>query len=193
MGHWKLRLGVVVVALWMAGGVAQAAPPIGEPAPEDLLGVTPDGEEVRISEHRGKAMVVSFWASWCGYCRKQFPALDYLQTAAGRDNLRVVVVNFKEAPREYRDVRRALRKSSVTWTHDRDGALSEAFGVSSVPHMFIFDKAGKLHAIRRGYSEESLARTIDLINEVLRQPAPDEAAPEVPSGDGGEVAVVVES
>jgi thiol-disulfide isomerase/thioredoxin len=165
----KPWLGALLLALCMVA-TAQAAPKLGDQAP-DLLGVTPDGEEIRVAAHRGKPMVVSFWASWCGYCRKQFPALDYLQTAGG-DQLRVVVVNFQESAHEYRSARRTLRKSAVTWTHDRDGALSDLFGVSSVPHMFIIDKAGRIAAIRRGYSEDGLPRTIELINEVLAQPAP---------------------
>lgn len=173
-GTW--RAGALLASCLLAG-LAQAAPEVGKPSPVDLLGKTPDGEEVRISAHRGKAMVVSFWASWCGYCRKQFPLLDNVQVQAGRDELRVVVVNFKEPTADYRAVRRALRESSVTWTHDRDGALSDAFGVEAVPHMFIFDRNGNLAAIRNGYSEEGAVRTIEILNEVLAQPAPVDEVP----------------
>lgn len=171
LGAWLLGLCLVATA--------QAAPKVGDRAP-DSLGTTPDGEEIRISAHRGKAMVVSFWASWCGYCRKQFPVLDFLQTAGG-DQLRVVVVNFQEPVHDYRNVRRALRKSPVTWTHDRDGRLSELYGVASVPHMFIIDKTGRIAAIRRGYSEDALPRTIELINGILAKPVP--ADTPVPGGE----------
>ncbi|WP_202845102.1 TlpA family protein disulfide reductase [Luteimonas saliphila] len=168
---WKVRQAIGLLVLCVAG-LAQASPRVGEPSPVDLLGKTPEGEEVRISAHLGKAMVVSFWASWCGYCRKQFPLLDHLQSEVGTDRLRVVVVNFKEPAADYRSIRRALRKSPVTWTHDRDGALSDAFGVTGVPRMYIFDKAGTLVAIRSGYSEEGAVRTIEILNEVLARPAP---------------------
>ena len=173
--HRTFREAAALLVLCFAG-LVQAAPTVGEPSPVDLLGTTPDGEQIRISEHRGKVLVVSFWASWCGYCRKQFPLLDHVQASAGREQLRVVVVNFQEPRSDYVRIRRSLRKSSVTWTHDRDGSLSDAFGVKGVPYMLVFDKAGELAAVRSGYSEESAAQMIDLLNELMSAPAP---APEV--------------
>lgn len=180
MASWRAWRAGALLASCLLAGLAQAAPEVGKPSPVDLLGKTPDGEEVRISAHRGKAMVVSFWASWCGYCRKQFPLLDYLQSHVGSEHLRVVVVNFKEPVADYRSVRRALRESVVTWTHDRDGVLSEAFGVEAVPRTFIFDRSGRLVAVRKGYSEEGAARTIEILNEVLAEPAPADEVPEAP-------------
>lgn len=173
-----LRAAGLLVLACLAG-LAQAWPGQGPP-PVDLLGTTPDGEEIRISDHRGQVLVVSFWASWCGYCRKQFALLDHVQQAVGRERLRVVVVNFKEPASEYRRIRRALRDSPVTWTHDADGALSEAFGVNSVPHMFVFDKAGALATVSRGYSEARSAATIALLNGLLAQPAPEPRGPTPP-------------
>lgn len=167
----RIRQAAVLLALCLAG-LAQAQPAVGERPPVDLIGTTPEGERIHVAEHRGKVLVVSFWASWCGYCRKQFALLDHVQQAVGPERLRVVVVNFKESAADYRRVRRTLRTSPVTWTHDGDGALSEAFGVDSVPHMFVFDKAGELAAVRRGYSEEGSAGTIALLNELLAEPAP---------------------
>lgn len=176
-GSRSARWGIALpLGLLLAGMALAATPKIGGPAPADLLGTTPEGEAIRISEHRGKVVVVSFWASWCGYCRKQFPFLDHLQTTVGSDDLRVVVVNFQEPAHEYRSIRRTLRKSSVTWTHDRDGALSDAFGVSSVPNMFIFDRDGNLAGIRRGYSDEGVETTARIITEALLRPATVDAA-----------------
>lgn len=178
--HWAWS-----VALWLAclvPGISAAestvpppAPPqIGE-VPPDWLGKTPRGEEIRVSDHRGKVVVVSFWASWCPYCRKQFPVLDYLQKQAGPERIRVVVVNFKEDAQTYRGVIRKLRESTVTWTHDRKGDISDAYAVSAVPRLFVIDKAGKLAHVRNGYSEESLPDLFAAINAFLAAPSPDEA------------------
>ena len=174
-GGW-IRQAAGLLALCLAG-VVHAGPLIGAPPPVDLIGTTPEGEPIRISDHRGKVVVVSFWASWCGYCRRQFPLLDHLQKEAGRGRLRVVLVNYRESPSDYRKIRRALRTSTVTWTHDPDGALSDAFEVRGVPHMLVFDKAGDLAAVRSGYSGDP-APTIELLNELLAQPAPSTPVPE---------------
>lgn len=162
---------VVACVLAMA---AQASPEIGD-VPPDLLGKTPDGEEIRISDHRGKVVVVSFWASWCPHCRKQFPALDYLQKQVDPSRMRVVVVNFKEDTSTYRAVRRQARDSVVTWTHDRSGEVSDAYGVNSVPHTFVIDKAGLVANVRNGYSDQSLEEMAAVLNELLAEPAPVDA------------------
>lgn len=176
----------------MAVQVSRAAEPVrlevGGVPPDDL-GKTPEGEHVRISDHRGKVLVVSFWASWCPYCRKQFPALDFLQQQVDPSRLRVVVVNFEEDARTYRAVRRHARDAKVTWTHDRSGAIAGTYGVNSVPHTFIVDKAGRIADIRNGYSEDSFAEWVDLLNELLAEPAPAEAdaaaAAHAAAGDAG--------
>ncbi len=162
----------VLLAFALAvAGIAHATPKVGE-APPDDIGKTPDGEEIRISDLRGKVVVVGFWASWCGYCRKQFPVLNYLQEQVGPEHLRVVVINYKEDSQTYRAVRRQLRAAKVTWTHDRNGAISDAFGVSSVPQLFLIDRAGELAHVRRGYSEESMPQLIEQVNALLAEPVP---------------------
>lgn len=168
---WAAAVAACLLAL-----AAHAGPREGE-VPPDLLGKTPKGEEVRISDHRGKVMVVTFWASWCPHCRRQFPVLDALQQH-DPSRLRVVVVNYKEDPATYRAVLRQARASTVTWTHDRSGAISDAYGVNSVPHTFVIDKAGRVATIHRGYSSESIPAFAALLDELLAEPAPADTAPE---------------
>lgn len=169
-------VGVALAMMALCGMPVQASPEIGE-APPDYLGKTPKGEEIRISEHRGKVLVVTFWASWCPHCRRQFPVLDALQQHIDPSRLRVVVVNFKEDTPTYRAVLRQARDSAVTWTHDRSGAVSDAYGVNSVPHTFIIDKAGLVANVRRGYSAESIQAFGAVIDELLAEPAPEEHVP----------------
>jgi thiol-disulfide isomerase/thioredoxin len=164
---------IVVMALIFAVGAAsvQAAPVAGE-APPDLLGRNPQGQEVRISDHRGKVVVVTFWASWCGYCLKEMPVLEGLQRAVGRERMEVVAVNLKEHPRTYRAILRQLKDVGLTMTHDRDGAIAEAYGVEAVPRLFMVDKAGRLAYVHSGYSEAALPKIVDAANALLRAPAP---------------------
>src|SRR5690606_19058417 len=111
------------------------------------------------------------------YCRQQFPVLDTFQRSIDRDRLEVIVVNFKEPVRDYRRVLRQARSSPVTWTHDADGAISDAYGVNAVPRLFVIDKYGEVALARAGYSEEQLPALIDAINELLAESGPDDASP----------------
>jgi len=165
------------MALGVATLTAQASPAVGD-VPPDSLGTTPKGKEVRISDRRGKVVVVAFWASWCGYCRKQLPVLEAIQTAAGRDRLEVVLVNFKEPPQTYREIVRKLRGASLTLTHDRNGSISDAYTVDAVPRLFVIDKAGRLAWMHAGYSEASLPKIGAALDRLLAEPwEPGDATP----------------
>lgn len=161
----QLRWWLAALAL-MAAGMAQATPGVGQVAP-DWLGKTPQGEDVRISDRRGKVVVVSFWASWCGFCRSQLPVLEALQQAVGREHLEVVVVNYQEPPRTYRELVRKFRGLTVTLTHDRDGAISQAYGVTAVPRIVMVDKAGRVGWTHSGHSEAAIPKIEAAVNRLL--------------------------
>lgn len=164
------KFAISLLAALFVSGSADAGLNIGD-TPPDLLGTSQHDEPVRISDHRGKVVVITFWASWCGYCLKEMPILEGLQQAVGRDRMEVVAINFKESPRMYRSMLRQLKGVGLTMTHDRDGDLSEAFGVEAVPRLFMIDKTGRLAYVHSGYSEESLPRIVEAANLLLRLPA----------------------
>lgn len=162
------RLFALVFALALPAS-AMAGLQVGD-TPPDLLGTSQHGEPVRISDHRGKVVVVTFWASWCGYCLKEMPMLEGLQSAVGRDRMEVVAINLKEPPRTYRAILRQLEGVGLTMTHDRDGEIADAFGVEAVPRLFMVDKAGRVAYRHTGYSEDSLPLIVEAANALLRAP-----------------------
>lgn len=163
-----MKMTLLAALLLALVGPAHAGVVRGE-APPDLLGKDQNGEEFRISAHRGQVVVVTFWASWCGYCLKEMPVLEGLQRAVGPERLKVVAVNMKEHPRTYRAIMRQLKDVGLIMTHDRDGAISDAFDVQAVPRLFMVDKAGRLAYVHSGYSEASLPKIVDKVNELLRE------------------------
>lgn len=60
---------------------------------DELAFTAPDGRAVTIADFAGKAVLLNLWATWCGPCRAEMPALDRLQTEAGGDRFEVVAVN----------------------------------------------------------------------------------------------------
>lgn len=140
--------------------------------PPDLLGLDKDGKEIRVSALRGKVVIVTFWASWCGYCKKALPVLENIQRAAGKAQLEVVVVDHKEPKRDFTRIRRQLRDLQSTLTHDPDGALGDAFGVNGVPHTVLIDRAGAVAYVHGGYSDDVGALMIEDLNELLAESPP---------------------
>jgi peroxiredoxin len=99
-----------------------------------------------------------------------------LQKAVGREHLEVMAVNFKEDQREFRSVLRANKDIALTYVHDRYGAISDRYGVTALPNMFIIDRDGRIAHVHRGYSPQMLEGFVNemlelLPEEVLKRPA----------------------
>lgn len=113
----------VVIAFRPAGDdepVAGAAPPITS---TDL-----EGRPVRLSDYRGKPVLVNFWASWCVPCRKEFPLLKEVHG----DEVTVLGVVFQDSRRAAGDF---MREQQATWPAvvDPGGHISRAYGVGFRP------------------------------------------------------------
>lgn len=170
---------------WLAAALLCMAMPAGAKldagtTPPDYLGKTPDRDEIHISQFKGRVVVVTFWASWCGPCRRELPALDALKKTAG-DRAEIIAVNVKDTAEDYRLIRRQLKGTALTFTHDRDGKISEAFKVTSYPNLYVIDQAGVIARVHVGFGEDSMNEIIDDINALLVAPK-QAAAPATAAG-----------
>ena len=141
--------------------------------PFDELGRDIDGNKVTISEHRGKVVIVSFWASWCGPCRKELPILASIAKTVGPDHLKVISINFHDEQTAFRAVSDALKTLPITILRDANGKAARKFEVKGIPRMVIIDRDGKVAADHTGYGEGSVDEIVDELNRLLQaQPQP---------------------
>ena len=168
-------LAFVAVGNAQAQQQAQSRVAVGD-MPPDVFGKDEGGNPIKLADLRGKVVIVSFWASWCGYCRKELPVLEGIQKTVGKARIEVIAVNSREDKRTYRALLRQLRKFEFTMTGDSDGVISDAYGVSGIPHMLMIGKDGIVGHVYRGYSEESLPGIVADLNALLAQPGPEPVA-----------------
>ena len=116
----------------------------GDPAPALQL-KDPAGKVFTLSDQRGKVVLVDFWASWCGPCRKSLPELDALQTRFASQGVKVVGISLDA---EEGDATAFLEKVPVRFTvlHDPVGQSGEAFAVVAMPTSFLIDQEGRIAA-----------------------------------------------
>lgn len=159
-----MRLGLLIMAMTLVASVgANAAPPTsGDEAP-DYVGKTLDGDLVNLSTNRGKAVVISYWATWCHYCLKELPILSNIQRSVGKDYMKVIAVNT-ESRDVFRKVTRALQNLDIQLAYDPDSKGREAYGVGPIPHMVIIGRDGVIDSVHKGYGEESLDKIVAAIN-----------------------------
>lgn len=174
-----------VIKRWIAGALLACVVAFqahaGEPKlakgdlPPDIFGKDDTGQPISLGNHRGKVVIVTFWATWCPYCLKELPILENIQNRVGKDKIEVIAVNWMEDRDTYRAVRRALKGLTLTLTSDSLGRIGDAYGVEAIPHMLMIGKDGRIDSVRRGYSEDSLGDIAADLNRLLNAPAVDAA------------------
>ncbi|OOG45745.1 TlpA disulfide reductase family protein [Rhodanobacter sp. C01] len=145
--------------------------------PPDALGSTLGGPAVTVSSLHGKVVVISFWATWCGYCMKEMPVLAGLQTLATQRglSLQVVAVDSKEDHDTFAHSARVLRKRLpgllITW--DRTGAIGKPYSSDKgIPVMVMLHRDGTVAHVHVGYGEDMLDSLVSEINDLLVEPLP---------------------
>jgi thiol-disulfide isomerase/thioredoxin len=68
------------------------------------------GEDVSLSSQRGKVSILTFWASWCGPCKRELPILENAQRAVGKDKLIVFAVSHNDRPEALAAIKEARRQ-----------------------------------------------------------------------------------
>ncbi len=123
--------------------------PKGAPAPDFTLR-TLSGEQVRLSELRGKPVVLAFWAPWCGVCKVESSTLSALRrTVGGSAHVLSVAVAYEDEA----DVRRFAQEHEVDYPVLLGGSgTMEAFNVEQFPTTFFISPEGRIERASVGYT-----------------------------------------
>ena len=116
---------------------------VGEPVPDFRLD-TPDGATLQLSDFRGQAVVLNFWATWCGPCRAEMPELQSIyEEYADGGALTVIGVDEMESAEAVTSFAAEL-EVSFPMALDRDGEVAGVFGLLGLPGTFFIDADGIL-------------------------------------------------
>lgn len=125
-----------------------------------------EGGTFDLAERRGRVVVVSFWASWCGPCRLELPALS--EYAATRKDVDFIAVNVDRQTSAAEGFLWTVHVSlPIAW--DTEAAMLGEFGVLSMPTTFVVDASGVVRHKKVGYSQErGLTELVGYIDEVTK-------------------------
>ena len=169
--YWTL-VTIIILALGAAWVWLNAVPP-GEttsgsiPAPQEGFQApdfelnTLNGEQVLLSDLRGKTILLNFWATWCPPCRSEMPAMQQVYMDYEQDGFVILAVNNLQQDRR-ENVESFIHEENLTFPVllDNSGSVSTAYQVHSMPTSFFIDPEGIIqeHVIG-GPMSEALLRT----------------------------------
>lgn len=129
-------------------------------------------EKVKLSDQKGKVVVLTFWASWCGPCRAELPHLEALQEHVSKEKLVVIAIPYEESEDRIGELRRMAREWKLTLLVDAFGAIASRYDVTSIPHLIIIDRVGKIRSVHVGYGEGSVDELAADINAAFLDAPP---------------------
>jgi thiol-disulfide isomerase/thioredoxin len=145
-GQWfaTAMVGVALYA-WMTRG--DASPLMGEPAPDLTLpvaaGAQPGGPtKVTLSELGGQVVVLDFWASWCGACRRTAPILNDLHEEFAERGVAFYAVNVEPIDRQRLQAAHLGFGTEFPSLHDRAGTVQRRYAIEMLPTVIVVGPDG---------------------------------------------------
>jgi cytochrome c biogenesis protein CcmG, thiol:disulfide interchange protein DsbE len=162
LGRWLVPLSALPVLALLAYGFSVnprdiPSPLVGRPAPAFAL-ETFDGASLTLAMHRGKVVVVNFWASWCHpACYEEAPVLE--RNWRGYRDRGVVVLGVDIQDRRPA-AEKFIRDFGLTFPNAQDvsGAVSVDYGVYGVPETFFVDRHGRIRVKHVGAVTDDVFR-----------------------------------
>jgi thiol-disulfide isomerase/thioredoxin len=156
-----------LLVLCMLAVVPAAAGDATRPAPDFMLSSRAGGK-LSLAELRGQVVLINFWATWCGPCRKEMPLLEQIHRRYAPLGFQLLGVNVEE------DTHLAdafLRDVTVTFPIllDPQNGVSRLYDVAAMPSTVIVDRKGVVRYVHQGYQPGDEGRYQDIVRQLLRE------------------------
>lgn len=173
--RWIAVLTLVALAVYLSTG-RHGGPPTGVAAPDIQGRLLAGGADFRLADHRGRTLVLDFWATWCPPCQRTLPALQRLHKQYAGSDVHIVSVNTDQGPDREKLVGDFLKRRGYDFpVLLDDGRISQDYQVRSIPLLVIVRPDGVVEEAHVGLLDgdpERLVRALAEKIEAARKLAP---------------------
>lgn len=163
----RMKKAFLALSLAALAAFSFAQAKVGAPAPTFTM-TTLAGKKLTNANLKGKVVLIDFWATWCGPCKKASPLMEKLHKTYAKKGLVVIGANMddnsKAATLGY------IKEHKYTYTMTLDNqALAGKWGVSGIPRFILIGRDGKVAMDETGYSPASDAMFKKAIEAALKK------------------------
>jgi thiol-disulfide isomerase/thioredoxin len=153
-------------------GTPASSPSLSNSAPADFDVRTFDGRTIKLSDYRGKVLVMDFWATWCPPCRLETPQLARLARENRDRGLEVIGMHIDDRGRSSpEDIRKFIDHYGITYTVGlaTDDMFTSYLGTEddTIPQTLVFGRDGRLIKHLIGYSQSHGKALDEAVNKAL--------------------------
>ncbi len=125
-----------------------------------------NNEKVDINSFKSNVVLVNFWASWCGPCRKEMPAMEKLYRKYKERGFVILGINYMEKKDKAINFMKEMNLTFPTLL-DTNGSVAKLFNVYAIPSSFLIDKKGRVRGTVYGAREWDDHGALEIIEELL--------------------------
>jgi thiol-disulfide isomerase/thioredoxin len=141
---------------------------VGRDAPDWVL-KTPEGKSVSLKSLRGKVVLLKFWASWCGYCRKAAPVMQTLHDKYKDQPVAIYAVNCRQRGKGSKPALDFIKDGKYTYNVLLEGdQVADSYQVQGLPTLFVVGRDGKVTFKQRGFGKDAEQRITEALNAALK-------------------------
>lgn len=129
-----------------------------------------NGNLVKLSDLKGKVVILDFWATWCGPCKMTIPIIEQLHEEYKEQGVVILGINLDRGI-DSSEISEFMKENGMTYfvVTDPNGSVSNKYGVTSIPRFFFIDKQGKISKVIIGYDENMYNTFKNEINKLLEE------------------------
>jgi len=143
------------------------SPLVGKEAPKIKLKTLKDSEIFNLADHKGKVVVLDFWATWCGPCIKAMPTVRNVIDKIDSEDIVFAAINQAESHQIVVDFLAQRGWISTPVAFDFNGKVSASYEVKGLPHTVVIDREGKISWAHTGFTDEMGEKLFKAIKECL--------------------------